>query len=647
MGGTVAGRRVWSRLARLVLVAVAVSAALLASAAPASAHPVLLFTDPALDGAAPESPRAVTLVFNEAVTVNARAIIVTDLRDRTIPIGAARTAKEGAVVTAPVRAELSPGTYEVRWTATGVDGHGVDGEFRFAIGTAVVGAGGASSADVPDWAGAVVRWLLLAGFALAFGGLVGERITASARRENPRLPRLRSWSPHGAGLGLLAAAAAAVVLVADAGSATALWQSIPGRVVLADAAGFLLALVLMTTRAPRWALLPLLAVPLAEGVASHSNVEVPIAGAALTGVHLAAAATWAGALLHTARTVLRWRSTPPAVRWVLLAYARMAAWVFVVVVATGLIMALLLVPLPAVTTTAYGQSLLVKLALVAVATALALAGRWALRRRRLCRVTGTVRFEAATLVAVLAATAVLVSTPTPAGPDAAPPPPTARGVAVPAGGLAGQVGVNVVAGHGQIVVRLSSPRRGDYYGPYDRPDYHLSGRLQPASGRSAPVEFRSCGSGCFVAPVTWRDGGNVLTLRADATGWRGGRFAALIPWPSQRADELVKRTVRVMRELEEFTLYEATTSDTSTTMPEPVRLTVDGELFLSNEPYNSGVAPIAAQTTTASGATRLLLGFPAAGAHAAITLDRRGRITEETLTGPKHRVTRRFIYPGQ
>ncbi|MGH3433644.1 MAG: copper resistance protein CopC [Thermocrispum sp.] len=647
MGGTAAGLFAWSRLARLALVVVAAWAALLASAAPASAHPVVLFTDPALDGATPESPRAVTLVFNEAVTVNARAITVTDLRDRNIPVGAARTVKDGTVVTAPVRAELAPGTYEVRWTATGVDGHGVDGEFRFAIGTAASGAGAASSADDPDWAAAGLRWLLLAGFALAFGGLIGERITASARRENPRLPPLRPWSPHGAGLGLLAATTAGVLLAADAESPAALWQATPGQVALVDAAGFLLALLLMTTRARPWALLPLLAIPLAEGVASHSNVEMPITGAALTGVHLAAAATWAGALLHTGRSVLRWRATPPAVRWVLLAYARIAAWVFVLVVATGLTMALLLVPLPALITTPYGQSLLIKLALVAAATALALAGRWALRRQRLGRVTGTVRVEATTLVAVLAATAVLVSTPTPTGPDGAPPPPAPHGVAVPAGGLAGQIGVNVVASRGQVVVRLSTPRRGNYYGPYDRPDYELSGQLQAASADPAPVEFRSCGGGCFVARVTWRDGGNVLTLHAGATSWRGGTYAAVIPWPAKPADDLVKRTIRVMRELNDFALYEATTSDTSTAMPDPIPLTVDGKLFLSNEPYNSGVAPIAAQARTASGATRLLMGFPAARAHASITLDGLGRITEETLTGPKHLVKRRFVYPGQ
>ncbi len=647
MGGIAALRPRRARLARLVLVAAVMWIALLATAKPADAHPILLFTDPALDSAVTESPQSVTLVFNEGVTVSERAITMTDLQDNTIPVGTARTKKNGTVVTAEVEKKLEPGTYRIQWQATGVDGHGVDGEFRFAVGTAVTGAGATSSAPATDWTAAGARWLLLAGFALAFGGLIGERITTSARRENDSLPVVRSWSHYGAAIGLLAAVISGVVLVADVDSPSALWQSGPGLVVLADAAGFGLALVLLALRRPLWALLPLVAVPVAEGLGSHSNVELPIAGAALTGVHLAAAGLWAGALLHAGRATVRWRSSRPAVRWVMLGYARMAAWVFVIVVATGLTMALLLVPLPALTTSTYGQSLLIKLALVATAIGLALAGRWALRRRRLARVTNTVRAEATTLVAVLAATAVLVSTPTPGTAGAAPPPPPPKGVAVPEGGLAGHIGINLVASKGQVVVRLSTPRPGNAYGQRESPDYELSGHLQPATGPRTPVEFRSCGGGCFVAPLTWRDGDNVLSLRAGATGWRGGTFAGIIPWPARSADDLVERTVKVMRGLGEFTVYEAGTSNTATGMPEPQPLSVDGKTFLSNEPYNSGVAPIAATVESASGATRLLMGFPAAGTHAEVTLDGLGRITEETLTGPKHVFKRRFVYPDE
>lgn len=619
----------------------------LAVAAPVAAHPVVLFTDPALDSAVTEAPTSVTLVFNEAVTVGADAIAVTNMRDNDVPVGRATTAKDGTVVTAPVRGELDRGVYRVAWQATGVDGHGVEGEFRFAVGTAVTGAGTTSGGQTTDWAAAAVRWALLAGFALALGGLIGERITATARAENPALPEVRPWSSYGALLGLGASVVAGALHVADIGSLATLWESGPGRVAVADAVGFAAAFGLLATRYRLWALLPLAVVAAAEGTASHSNVEVPIAGAALTAVHIVVAGLWAGSLLHVARATARWRSSRPAVRWVLLSYARMAAWVFAAVVVTGTAMSVLLVPLDAWTTTRYGTTLLVKLALVATAAVLALAGRWALRRQRLRLLGRSVPAESVTLVAVLAVAAALVSTPSPGAEGQELPPPPARGVAVPAGGLAGQVGVNVVASKGQAVVRLYTPRPGNVYGPRQTPEFALSGQLEPPDGAPEPVRFRSCGGGCFVAPVSWRDGDNVLSLRAEASGWRGGTFAALIPWPAEPAGQLVERTVKVMKRLDQVTIYEAGTSNAATGLPDPTKLTVSGKVFLSNEPYNSGVAPIAAVSTDPSGRTRLLMGFPASGAHAALTLDGRGRVTEETLTGPKHVFKRRFVYPEQ
>ncbi|MGH3517994.1 MAG: copper resistance CopC family protein, partial [Haloechinothrix sp.] len=159
-------RRRLALLARPVVVALGVGIALLGMATPAAAHPVLLFTTPTLDTAVAESPQAVVLVFNEAVAVGPRAISVTGLRGRDVPIGASRTAKAGTVVTAPVTEALPTGTYRVRWVATGADGHGIDGEFRFAVGTAVTAAGTASTAQATSWSAAVLQWLLLAGFAL-------------------------------------------------------------------------------------------------------------------------------------------------------------------------------------------------------------------------------------------------------------------------------------------------------------------------------------------------------------------------------------------------------------------------------------------------------------------------------------------------
>lgn len=179
-------------------------------------------------------------------------------------------------------------------------------------------------------------------------------------------------------------------------------------------AAFALVITAAAARARRWAVPPLLAVVAAEAVRAHPAQQAPGWGAVLTGVHLLAAAVWAGALVQVVRTALRWRGHRRQA-WALVgAYARLAGWLFAVVVATGTVAALLLVPWADWTGTAYGRTLLVTIALVSTTAVLALLAR----RRRLRR----------------AATAVLVSLPAPGavGSSAALPlPPSPDGVAVP------------------------------------------------------------------------------------------------------------------------------------------------------------------------------------------------------------------------
>lgn len=637
-------RRNWrGRTLRLAVVAFLGVVAMLVAASPASAHPVLLFSDPALDGAVPDSPGSVNLVFNEPVVSTDRAVAITDSSGSAVPTSPPRTEKGGTVLTASVTQKLEPGIYQVQWEATGVDGHGARGEYRFAVGTVITGDQTASTSQPTDWPAAGLRWLLLAGFAVAFGGLVGERITSRAGRRHAGLPSVCSWAQLGALLGLFAATAAAARLALRAESISVLWESAAGRVVLAHALGFGVALLLLALRRPSYALLPLLVVALAEGVGSHSEIELPVGGGLLTAVHLVAAGIWVGALLHVARAAVKWRASRAAVQWALLRYAQIATISFVVIVVTGLTMALLLVPLPALTGTGYGRSLLVKLAAVVAVVGMALAARRALRSERLGRATRTARFEAVTLVVVLGVTSVLVSTPTP-GAFSAPPPPPPTGVAVPAGGLAGQVGVNLVASEGQVVVRLTTPSDGNEYDVSEAPDYTLSAQLQSATGTQEPVEFRACGEGCFVAALDWADGDNVLNLRATASGWRGGNVAALVPWPAEPAEDLLERTLRVLDDFDQVTIYEAVTSDGEAGLPQPSPATLSMAEFLEGEPYSAGVAPIAARSTADSGATKLLMGFPSAGTYVEVTLDGLGRISQEVLAAPSHSISRRFFY---
>ena len=70
---------------------------------------------------------------------------------------------------------------------------------------------------------------------------------------------------------------------------------------------------------------------------------------------------------------------------------------------------------------------------------------------------------------------------------------------LPLGTLAGQIGVAVAASDGQLVVRLSAPRRGDYYAAQPDRHYTLSGRLGRPDGADAALIFAAAGRAVFVA----------------------------------------------------------------------------------------------------------------------------------------------------
>lgn len=623
----------------LIAFAIAVQTSVGPGAGSAQAHPTLLFTEPAAETAVATSPEAITLLFNEPVTIGTRAIVVLDQSRREVPVGPASLARDGRFVTAAPVSALEPGTYAVRWRVTGGDGDQVEQEFRFAVGLAVSAAAPTASAT-PAWGESAMRWFLFAGLAAAVGGLIGRRATDTARAARPDLSPVRSWAPAGMVVALIAAMALVAGRAIDAGTVNAVWDGRAGVLLVIETGGLLASLALVSRG--RWALVPLAVVIAADGIRSHAGTTFGGWGAVLTGVHLAAVTVWVGALVHTARAVVAWRAVSDAVRWVLASYVRLALVTYLVVVATGVISALVLVPLPQLVSTTYGKVLLIKLGLVVAASAAALASRLIHRdTRQATRLRRAMAIEAALLVVVLAASAVLVSTPPPTGTASAAPPQQPTGPVVSLGALAGQVGISLTASEGLLVVRLSTPRRGDYYAAEPNQDYSLVASL----GESA-LALTGCGSGCYFARPAWRDGDNVLTLRAGATGWPGGATGLIVSWPPRPGAADLAAAVAATRAAGRLVVYETVTSDTTAGPPEPNRLDLDAGFFLSQEPYADGTAPIAARTSPPGAVVRLALGYPAASINVQLTLDDRGRITEEILTDPKHLVTRRIVYPG-
>jgi copper transport protein len=152
-------------------------------------------------------------------------------------------------------------------------------------------------------------------------------------------------------------------------------------IAIIEVAGFAAAAALLRLRLAGLSVVPLLAVVGAEGVRAHPEGIIPVGGAMLTYAHLLPAALWSGMLLYVLRAAIGWRSDPSAVRGLIRLYGNAAAWLFALVVATGVVSALVLVPLGSLLTTAYGIVVIIKAAVVAVVAVLAVAGRVWLRHQ--------------------------------------------------------------------------------------------------------------------------------------------------------------------------------------------------------------------------------------------------------------------------
>ena len=240
-----------------------------------------------------------------------------------------------------------------------------------------------------------------------------------------------------------------------------------GGLVGVECAAFVLAAGALRLRQPGLSVLPLLAVVLAEAIRAHPEGIVPVGGALLSVVHVLPAVMWAGMLVYTLRAAIAWREDPAAMRGLVRLYANAAVWLFAVVVLTGVVSALVLVPLGSLLSTGYGIMVIVKAVLVAAVAGAAIAGRAWLGRvpdpAEPAAPARATRVECYGLAAVLAATAVLTVLTPPATP--------ARGVTARA--AHGAAGTTRRAGQ-------TSPRRGVRW------SRTAPGRPGPTPGRPAP-----------------------------------------------------------------------------------------------------------------------------------------------------------------
>lgn len=280
---------------------------------------------------------------------------------------------------------------------------------------------------------------MLAGLALALGGLAGRGLSRQYKGHRPG-PLPGPWALRGSVLG--AAASASLLLTALIGPGLAVQLARPdppgltsggtAQIAVVELALFALAAILLRLRRSGFAAVLLSGVVLAEGVRSHPEGVVPVAGAFVTYCHLFPAVLWAGMLCYALRAAIAWRAYPVAAHGIVKLYATAAAWLFAVVLITGVVSALVLVPLGSVFTTAYGLFLVAKAAAVCVAAGLAVAGRMWLGRQRDAGSGPALatRLEVAALAAVIAITGILTVLTPPASSAAAPTAPARQAAAL-------------------------------------------------------------------------------------------------------------------------------------------------------------------------------------------------------------------------
>ncbi|RIX30590.1 copper resistance CopC/CopD family protein [Amnibacterium setariae] len=479
----------------------AVVALLLLPAAPASAHAVLVSSDPADGSRLEQAPAAVRLTFDEGIALPPAATTVLSSTGARVDAGRARL--EGRTVVVPLEAAVPEGVYTVAYRVVSADSHVVSGSLRFGVrrdAQAVEGPVSLGSPLDPALGAAIGAGYL--GAALGVGAPAAAAVLWPAVQRRRRVLRLAQ-----AGLLVLALATLADLLLRGPRASGGGWAGVLrvedlGYTVTSPAGAVLLVRLLLVgalaglslARAPRPRIAGVLGVGVLTTIAllghatdGAASLLVPAAV-----VHLAAMALWLGGLVVLVTAVLpRVRRAPAAGvrllrRWSLVAYTCVA-----VLVVTGEVQAFpTVVPLDALWSTGYGVLLLAKLGLLVLVLVLAaaaqrvVAGARVPPRARLCR---TAVVEVAGLVAILAVTGALSTTATAA---------ETYGPAVTR---------TVAAGSDRLVVQVDRTRRGPAV---------IRVRALDAGGR--PIRLRSLEGALGTEGVAALD----VAFRRDGDGWR-------------------------------------------------------------------------------------------------------------------------------
>lgn len=644
------------RLRRLATITAVAVVAVFVLPAAAQAHSFLIRSQPEAGARLAKAPAAMQLYFSEAFVRGSERVTLRRPDGQQIKLATATS--HGAMIAQPLPRNLR-GVFIVSWRVLSDDGHISLGEFAFAAGSAAALPTTSNGGAGTSWSEVAASWLVFVGLALALGGLLSERIVWRRRPAD-------GVAAAPVAIGLAAAIVGALIeLVLLAGNqrgggflaglhGQALSDALgtrPGKLTLTLLIALAFAAIALQLRWLRLAaILPLLAAVIAIAARGHSGTSGTSWAVAADALHLAAVAAWLGALAHLVLIVARAPDTRPALVESTRRYSRLALPTVLVVLASGVLTA---IPefrsVNAVVSSGYGQTLLVKAALIGVALLLALAARQralagnpTLRLPLLRRLT---LIEASTLTIVLVVAAVLANAAPPRAPAAAEaaatlgPPPVAS-PAVQLAELAGQLVVGLTAGERELQFTVVPP------GTQPAGKLTLTADARRPDGSAVDLFPRPCGASCFSIQFQLRRGVTTVTADISSSLWKGGRVRFAVPWPlPAEQPALVARIAKAMRAVPKLAVTERVTSGPGSGAP-AATYGLSGRQFMQTEVFGGGAVDVR-PLGHSGGLSEVAFAFPGSQIWYRVWIDRQYRLQRELILDPGHRIARTFNYSAR
>ena len=162
------------RVRTLLLLLLAITGALLAGAAPVSAHAALTGSDPQQGAVVDEAPTQVSLTFSEQVAMSDGSVRVLDPKGKQVDTGKT-SGLGGNTYAVTLHAGLPDGTFTVTYQVVSADSHPVSGAFTFSVGapskTSVALSDQTASSGVVGGLYGFTRYVSYAGFILFVGSV--------------------------------------------------------------------------------------------------------------------------------------------------------------------------------------------------------------------------------------------------------------------------------------------------------------------------------------------------------------------------------------------------------------------------------------------------------------------------------------------